>query len=295
MNLNKLKDLMSNLLQFSSSEKKPPLYQAVENQDTELVKKMLENISKKDLNMLYEPRITDYDAIFDTPKTAFMKACVNGNKEIIDLFLEKKDLNINMSSYSYESAFMSALRYAPLEIVEKLMNLEGISFKAKHPLDDNALMVLAQRNKQDNHEQIANIAKILINSGVNYHQTQLDSRKNAFDLAIEYANEAMLDVLLLTDINQQNKNSLMKAVESDIKYGTHVTQKLLNHGFDYKELKPHMQRLKKENPNSLNTLKEINDLIQIYEEHNHLSMPNKINSLRIATQKTVDNKKPFKI
>lgn len=278
MSLKEFKSHLQNIFAPSTTVK-TELYLATQAQDAQKVKNLLENISAKELNIVCRPpEPKEYSDInYETPRTAFVEACFQGNEKIINEFLKKPQLNINYYNYNGESALLVAAKHAPLNVVSTLINQEGINIHQVNRNNDNVLMVLAQRRKYDYPDELISLTKQLIDKGVNYHQQQFnDNHDNVFDIAIKNGKESLVNFFLSTDIKKQNdkENPLISAMKVDSFTQGHMTKILLNKGFDCTNLEKLINKLRpKEVGEHFNQVKEIvMQHLDILKEHNHLSV-----------------------
>lgn len=285
MNINKFKRVIFSLVGKNYMKEKSSLLVAVENEDVEQIKALLETMSKKEINAIYNYELTDHHSKDSPLKTAFFQACMSNNKEIIEAFLDCHKVNLNWQNDNKDIAFFKIAKNAPLETVKKMVDCPNINIHLRNAYDENILHIIAQRTfHQKDIQDSTELFQYVMNKGVDYHKRTKITYSNVFDLAIESRQEKLVKFLLTTNIEKEhphkaNIEQMYSAIWSDITIKSNLAKLLIDNGYNFhnfleyfEENNDELDKLRMmQNQDFIDKKEEILAYIKTHEEKAYLS------------------------
>ena len=216
---------------------------AIQNKHEEIVNFLLEQPAIKEdislvvaawygykeiVELLIEQKKIDVNTRWNYGITALIAAAKKGHREIVELLLEQDGININAKGSCDETALMKALRNDNIEIVKLLLKQSGIDLSARSYLDarTTALRVVIEK------DNIEILKLILEHSQININAQYYDCQKTVLMLAIEKSNIEIVRLLLKylgIDLNIKTKYSKETALMIAAKKGDmHIVKLLLD-------------------------------------------------------------------
>lgn len=244
MKLKKFKQFFSMFTTHQYMKEKTELFQAVEDNNIEKVKTLLETLPEKEINLIYNAELINSHDTMVPLNTAFSLACYQGKNDIIELFLNSPKVDFSYEDSLKNTVLFDATKLSSIETLRKMINSGKFDIHHKNKHNQNIMNYLAGKmyHANSHSEDTVQLFKELVEKEVDFHlRDKINDKNNVFDLAIESRQPELVKYLLTTDIEKSDINhpepaQIYHAMWADMYNDTKIAIALIDHGFDYTDL-----------------------------------------------------------